>query len=96
MIMIVLLSVDCQTLGMGLDYVMPSPLLPVWIWFFLYIFICRSSLESSILFIHDCSANNCHFVVLMRGGELRVFLFPHLATNLNCFLKYSVKISSLP
>ena len=72
-------------MGMGLDYVMTSPLLPVWIWFFLYMFIYRSFLEGSILFIHDCSANNYYFLVPVGGGELRAFLLPHFATNLIFF-----------
>ena len=65
--------------GMGLDYIVNSPLLPVSLWFFLYVFSCRRSfLVGSGLFISGCPENSCGFGVLVRGGELKVFLLHHL------------------
>ena len=58
--------------GLGLDYNMTPPLLPVSLWFFLCIFSCRSFL------VDGCSINSYNFVVPLKGGELRVFLLHHI------------------
>lgn len=44
------------------------------------------AISFSIL-VNSCSANSCNFSVLMRGSELRVFLFCHLG---NSHLQYSL------
>lgn len=65
-------------------------------WFFLYVFSCRRSLEptrkgstlvgSRFCFINVCSADSCNFGVLMRGGALRVFLLLHLGHSPNYYI----------
>ena len=74
---------------MGLDCIVNLPFLPILLWFLPYAFSCRRSFyrfvdstESTGRFwsfsIDGCSANSCDFGVLVRGGELRVFLLHHL------------------
>ena len=41
---------------------------------------------SSLFFINVCSADSCNFGVLMRGGELRVFLLLHLGLSPNYYI----------
>ena len=64
---------------MGFDYIRSLPLLPILLWFLLYVFSCRRSfLVGSGLFHQWLFSDSCNFGVLMRGGELRVFLLCHL------------------
>ena len=50
--------------------------------FLLYVFGCRLSflVGSSLFFTDACSAVSCDFGVLVRGGELRVFLLHRLVS----------------
>ena len=66
--------VGCPPKGMGLDYMVSSPLLPISVWLLLYVFSCRRSfLVGLVFFINGCSVYSCDFGVLVRGDELRVF-----------------------
>ena len=68
-------------MGIGLDYTAILPLLPISLWFLLYIFCCRTFFSGRFCFflIYRCSRNSCNFGVPMRGDELRMFLLCHLA-----------------
>ena len=75
-VVIIIPFVSCPHEGMGLDYIMTLLILPVSLWFLLYIFSCRRYFL--IFFIDGCSITTCNFGVPVRGGELRVFLLCHL------------------
>ena len=77
----------CGSLTQGYGSGSP-PLLPVLLWFLLYLFSCRRSLL--LVFIGRCSINSCKFVVPRRGGELR-FLLHHLGPGGACFSFFANK-----
>ena len=39
-----------------------------------------------VFFTDVCSANNCAFVVPVRGGEIRVYLLHHFLPDLQCLV----------
>ena len=72
------------TQGMGVDYI--TPLLPVFLWFFLYIFSYRRffplvfwPFSSIVAFFPP------NFGVPMGGGKLRFFLLCHLGHFWHCY-----------
>ena len=68
--------------GMGLDYIRSLLLLPILLWFLLYVLVVKDLFGYLLVFFIDgCSADSCGFGVLVRGGELRVFLLCHLGPN---------------
>ena len=76
----VLQCVGCLPEGMGFDYIMTLPVLPVSLWFFRYVQLWKI-FSGRFFFISGCPADSCDFGVLMRGGELRVFLSDLLAAG---------------
>ena len=65
--------------GMKFGYIANPCLRPISLWFLLYVFKCRRSyLVGSSHFHRWLSAGSCDFCVLVRGGELRVFVLRHL------------------
>ena len=67
------------TWGVWHFYMASLPLLSIWLWFFVHIFICRRAFwVCSSLFHGFSSADRCDLGVHVRGGEVRVFLLYHL------------------
>lgn len=61
--------------AVGFDCITSLPLLPISLWFFLFIFrYGRSFLVGCNLFHQWLFCSYCDFGLLMRGGELRVLL----------------------
>ena len=84
----------CLPWGMGLDYIASLPLLPVSLWFFLYIFSCRSFLLFSVLFSAIVALQIVVTLVCqiyVGGGELRVFLLHHLGLNPRLFVNIFIE-----
>ena len=88
---------------MRFDHITGTPLLPVSLWFCLYIFCWRDSslVGFSFFFSDGCSADCFEFDALMRGGHLMIQLC-HLGLSLDvlilmksnlCFLFSPVTLS---
>ena len=75
---IILQFVGHSPRGMEFDYIMSPPFLPILLWFLLFVFSCRSPLESSGLMVvlHTVVI----LVLLMRSG-LRVFVLHPLGCS---------------
>ena len=60
------------------------------LWFLLYVFGCSISflVGSSLFLINGYAAVSCDFGVLMRGGELKVFLLCHLVSLIECLFHF--------
>ena len=63
----------------------PPLLLPILLYFLLYIFSCRRFFSTNLLVVHinNCLVNNFSFGVPVGGGKLRVFLLHHLVLSQN-------------
>ena len=80
--------------GMGPDYTTSPSLLPVSLWFLLYIFSRRRPflpVFQSFFCVNSCSVNSCSFGVPVGRGELSVFLLKDILPdeqNFHLFSKY--------
>ena len=73
--------------GVGLDYTVSLPLLPISLWLLFYILSCGKSFlvvfsPFSQIVALKIVLNSCNYGVPIGGGEFRVFLLSHLGHTL--------------
>ena len=75
-IVIIIVFVGHLPKGVGLDYNLSSPLLPISMLSLPCIFSYTKTFPASlqVILIKSCSVNTCNFGVSIGGDELRVFL----------------------
>lgn len=78
---------SCVPRDVDLAYTALLPLLPMSLWFLLYIFGCEQSFFAipQVVFVNSCSVNSCKFAVPVGGDDFMVFLLCHLHLKLASF-----------
>ena len=63
----------------GLNFTASLSLLPISLWFLLYIYSLGTFFSSlQVIFTDSCSVNSCNFGVPEGGGDFKIFLPLHL------------------